>query len=61
MTTCAYCKTKVESGAEYITYGGLVWHSEECLADYAMENEHRIDIEEMAQKAETGVKHHRAD
>ena len=61
MPTCVYCREKVESGEKYITYGGLVWHSEECLAEYVMENDHRIDVERKIEEVEEGVKYHTAE
>lgn len=61
MPTCAHCKSKVESGERYITYGGLCWHSEVCLADYVMENDHRIDVEKKIREVEDGVKYHIAE
>lgn len=34
---CGNCRSSIEVGEQYITYGGLCWCSESCLAEYYMD------------------------
>lgn len=61
--TCGNCRESIEVGEQYITYGGLCWCSESCLADYYMAPDspagwsNRLITSQDIEEIETGIEH----